>query len=104
MIVGMMMLVNGAEKSGIFSSIAVKIDGASRNPKMFAVILLFFTTFLSMILTNIGAMLISASITILMTRAFKMKPEIFLIFQAIVANIGGMMLIMSSIPNIIIAI
>ena len=103
-IVGMMMLVNGAEKSGIFSSIAVKIYGASRNPKMFAVILLLFTLFLSMILNNIGAMLISASITILMARALKMKPEMFLIFQAIVANIGGMMLMMSSIPNIIIAI
>jgi Na+/H+ antiporter NhaD/arsenite permease-like protein len=71
---------------------------------MFAFNLLLFTTFLSMILNNIGAMLISASITITMTRALKMKPEMLLIFQAIVANLGGMMLLMSSIPNIIIAI
>ena len=33
-----------------------------------------------------------------------MKPEMLLIFQAIVANLGGMMLLMSSIPNIIVAI
>jgi len=103
-IFGMMLLVRGAEKSGIFNSVAVRLMKASRSPDMFAVILLAFTAFLSMILNNIGAMLVSASITITMTRALKMKPEIFLIFQAIVANLGGMMLMMSSIPNIIIAV
>ncbi len=103
-IAGMMLLVNGAERLGIFNWIAVKILKASKTPKMVAFNLLFFTTFLSMILNNIGAMLISASITITMTRALKMKPEMLLIFQAIVANLGGMMLLMSSIPNIIIAI
>ena len=103
-IVGMMLLVGGAEKSGIFDSAAGRIMRASRSPNMFAVILLSFTMFLSMILNNIGAMLVSASITITMTRALKMKPEMFLIFQAIVANLGGMMLMMSSIPNIIIAV
>lgn len=103
-IAGMMLLVNGAERSGIFNWIAVRILKASKSPKMFTFNLLLFTTFLSMILNNIGAMLISASITITMTRALKMKPEMLLIFQAIVANLGGMMLLMSSIPNIIIAL
>jgi len=103
-IVGMMMLVGGAEKSGIFNLVAMRIMRASRSPTAFTVILLSFTTFLSMILNNIGAMLISASITITITRALKMKPEVILIFQAIVANLGGMMLLMSSIPNIIIAV
>jgi len=103
-IAGMMLLVNGGERSGIFNWIAVKILKASKSPRMFAFNLLLFTMFLSMILNNIGAMLISASITITMTRALKMKPEMLLIFQAIVANLGGMMLLMSSIPNIIIAL
>jgi len=103
-IFGMMLLVRGAEKSGIFNSVAVRLMKASRSSDMFAIILLAFTAFLSMILNNIGAMLVSASITITMTRALKMKPEMFLIFQAIVANLGGMMLMMSSIPNIIIAV
>lgn len=103
-IIGMMLLVGGAEKSGIFGSMAVKIMRTTRNPDLFAVVLLSFTMFLSMILNNIGAMLISATITITMTKALKMKPEIFLIFQAIVANLGGMMLMMSSIPNVIITI
>ena len=103
-IAGMMLLVNGAERSGVFNWIAVRILKASKSPKMFAFNLLLFTTVLSMILNNIGAMLISASITITMTRALKMKPEMLLIFQAIVVNLGGMMMLMSSIPNIIIAI
>ena len=103
-IIGMMLLVNGAEKSGIFNSISVRILKASKSPTSFSIILLSFTAFLSMILNNIGAMLISASITITMTKALKMKSETLLIFQAIVANLGGMMLLMSSIPNIIVAI
>jgi len=103
-IAGMMLLVYGAEKSGIFNWIAVKILNASKTPKMFTFNILLFTTILSMLLNNIGAMLISASITITMTKALKMKSEMLLIFQAIVANLGGMMLLMSSIPNIIIAI
>ena len=103
-IIGMMLLVNGAEKSGIFNNISVRILKASKSPTSFAIILLSFTVFLSMILNNIGAMLISASITITMTKALKMKSETLLIFQAIVANLGGMMLLMSSIPNIIVAI
>jgi len=103
-IIGIMLLVNGAEKSGIFNTISVRILKASKSQTSFAIILLSFTAFLSMILNNIGAMLVSASITITMTKALKMKSETLLIFQAIVANIGGMMLLMSSIPNIIVAI
>ncbi|MCW3992493.1 MAG: SLC13 family permease [Candidatus Bathyarchaeota archaeon] len=103
-IIGMMLLVRGAERSGIFSSIAVRIMKASRTPTSFAIILMSFTMILSMLLNNIGAMLISATITITMTRSLKMKPETFFIFQAILANLGGMMLMMSSIPNIIVAV
>jgi Na+/H+ antiporter NhaD/arsenite permease-like protein len=103
-IIGMMLLVNGAEKSGIFNSVSVRILKASKSQTSFAIILLCFTAFLSLILNNIGAMLISASITITMTKALKMKSETLLIFQAIIANLGGMALMMSSIPNIIIAV
>jgi Na+/H+ antiporter NhaD/arsenite permease-like protein len=103
-VIGMMLVVNGAEKSGIFNSMSVRILKASRSPTSFAIILLSFTALLSMVLNNIGAMLVSASITITMTKALKMKSETLLIFQAIIANLSGMTLMMSSIPNIIIAV
>ncbi len=103
-IIGMMLLVNGAEKSGIFDIVAVRILRASNSITSFAAILMVFTLFLSMVLNNIGAMLVSAGITTTMMRALKMKPNTFLIFQALIANIGGMMLLMSSIPNIIVSI
>ena len=103
-IFGIMLLVNGAEKSGIFRWLAVRILRVSRSPRMFAAILLVFTAFLSLFLNNIGAMLICASMTIVLTRALKMRPEMLLVYQAIVVNLGGMMLLMSSIPNIIVAI
>ena len=91
-IFGIMLLVNGAEKTGIFRWLAAQILRVSKSPKMFAVILLVFTAFLSLFLNNIGAMLICASMTIVLTRALKMRPEMLLVYQAIVVNQGGMIL------------
>ncbi len=103
-IVGMMLLVRGAERSGIFNLFAKKITRASRSLNSFAIVLMLLTLILSMLLNNIGAMLIVATITIPLAKALKIEPETFLIFQAIIVNIGGMMLLMSSIPNIIVAV
>ena len=103
-IVGMMLLVRGAERSGIFNLFAKKITRASRSLISFAIILMFLTLILSIFLENIGGMLIMATITIPLARSLKIKSETFLIFQAIIVNIGGMMLLMSSIPNIIVAV
>jgi Na+/H+ antiporter NhaD/arsenite permease-like protein len=103
-IVGMMLLVRGAERSGIFNLFAKKITKASNSITSFAIVLMLLTLILSMLLNNIGAMLIVATITIPLAKALKIKSETFLIFQAIVVNIGGMMLLMSSIPNIIVAV
>jgi len=103
-IVGMMILIRGAENSGVFNRIATRIMKSSRSINSFAVILMSFTMILSILLNNIGAMLISATITIPMTSSLKLKPDTFLIFQSIIANLGGLTLLMSSIPNIIVAI
>ncbi len=103
-IIGMMFLVRGAERSGIFNLFAKKITKASKSLTSFAIVLMILTLILSMLLNNIGAMLIVATITIPLAKALKIKSETFLIFQAIIVNIGGMMLLMSSIPNIIVAV
>lgn len=103
-IIGMMLLVRGAERSGIFNLLAKKITKASRSLTSFGIVLMLLTLILSMLLNNIGAMLIVATITIPLAKALKLKSETFLIFQAIIVNIGGMMLLMSSIPNIIVAV
>ena len=103
-IVGMMFLVRGAERSGIFNLFAMKITKTSRSLNSFAIVMMLLTLILSMLLNNIGAMLIVATITIPLTKALKIKSETLLIFQAIIVNIGGMMLLMSSIPNIIVAV
>jgi Na+/H+ antiporter NhaD/arsenite permease-like protein len=103
-ILGLFLLVRGAERSGLFQLMAVKIMRNSSSPTAFAVILLSFTVLLSLLVSNIGAMLIMASITITMARSLKIRPQTLLIFQAIVINVGGMTLWTGSIPNIIIGI
>jgi len=103
-ILGLFLLVRGAERSGLFQFLAVKIMRSSRSPTAFAVILLSFTVILAVFVSNIGAMLIMASITITMARSLKIKPQTLLVFQAVVINVGGMTLWMGSIPNIIIGI
>jgi Na+/H+ antiporter NhaD/arsenite permease-like protein len=103
-VLGLFLLVRGAERSGLFQYLAVKIMRNSRSPTAFAVILLTFTVVLAVFVSNIGAMLIMASITITMARSLKIRPQTLLIFQAVVINVGGMTLWMGSIPNIIIGI
>lgn len=102
-VLGLFLLVKGTERSGLFRSLAVKIMKSSQSPKHFAIILLSFTMILALFVSNIGAMLIMAIITITITRSLKLKPQTFLIFQSILSNMGGMMLLTSSIPNVIIA-
>ncbi|MBQ03621.1 hypothetical protein CL673_02780 [Candidatus Bathyarchaeota archaeon] len=103
-VLGLFLLVRGAERSGLFQFLAVKIMRNSKTPTAFAAILLSFTVFLAIFVSNIGAMLIMASITITMARSLKIRPQILMIFQAVVINIGGMTLWTGSIPNIIIGI
>jgi Na+/H+ antiporter NhaD/arsenite permease-like protein len=103
-ILGLFLLVRGAERSGLFQYLAIKIMKGSKSPTAFAVILLTFTVILAVFVSNIGAMLVMASITITMARSLKIKPQTLLIFQAVVINVGGMTLWMGSIPNIIIGI
>jgi len=103
-ILGLFLLIRGAERSGLFQLLAVKIMRNSKSPTSFAIILLSFTMLLSLLVSNIGSMLIMASITITMAKSLKIKPQTLLIFQAIVINIGGMTLWTGSIPNIIIGI
>ncbi len=101
---GLFLLVRGAERSGLFQLLAVQIMRASGSPMSFAVILMTFAFILALFVSNIGAMLIMASITITMARSLKIKPQTLLIFQSFVINIGGMVLWMGSIPNIIIGL
>ncbi|UCD45120.1 MAG: anion permease [Candidatus Bathyarchaeota archaeon] len=103
-IFGLFLLVRGAERSGLFQLTAVQIMRSSRSPTSFAVILLSFTVILAVFVSNIGAMLIMASITITMARSLKIRPQTLLVFQAVVINVGGMTLWTGSIPNIIIGI
>lgn len=103
-VVGLFLLVEGAERSGLLQLLASKIMMSSRSPTSLAIILLSFTMVLAIFVSNIGAMLVTATITITMAKSLKIRPQTILIFQAILINIGGMMLLMGSIPNIIIAI
>ena len=59
-IFGLFLLVRGAEKSGLFQLMAIKIMRSSKSPTAFAVILLTFTVILALFISNIGAMLIMA--------------------------------------------
>ena len=49
-IVGMMLLVRGAERSGIFNFIAKKITKASRSLNSFAIVLMLLTDFMKLMI------------------------------------------------------
>ena len=102
-VVGATIFVEIAATSGVFTYISVRILKASRgDPFRLLILLSILTCIFSAFLDNITAMIIIGSLTIVACRKLALDPKPFLITEAIMTNVGGMLTLISSIPNIII--
>ncbi len=103
-IFGMMIVVEVVKDSGIFQFFGIKaIKLAKGNPKYLFIILIFLTYLLSAFLSNITAILIMAALTFTLCRSLELNPTPFIISETIVTNIGGIMMLTSSTPNMLVA-
>ena len=103
-IFGMMIVVEVVKDSGIFQFFGIKaIKLAKGNPKYLFIILIFLTYLLSAFLSNITSILIMAALTFTLCRSLELNPTPFIISETIVTNIGGIMMLTSSTPNILVA-
>ncbi len=104
-IFGASLFVDVTSKSGLFSWIAIKLTKASRGDPW---ILLFsygaMTVVFSAVLNNVTAMLIVGSLTVVSLDKLGKRDLLlgFLLVEGLLTNIGGLLTLISSVPNIII--
>ncbi len=104
-ILGSSLFVDVTSKSGLFTWIAIKVTKASRGDPL---LLLWFygimTVVFSAVLNNVTAMIIVGSLTVVSLEKLGRRDKLlgFLLIEGLLTNIGGLLTLISSVPNIIV--
>lgn len=103
LLLGMMILVGIATKSGIIQFVAIKIAQSTQgDPIKILVRMALLTAIGSAFIDNVTMVLLIAPIMIAIAKTIKVKPTPFLITQILVSNIGGAATLVGDPPNIMI--
>lgn len=103
LLVGMMVIVNITEKSGLFQFVAVW--GAKKvkaHPVGIMIMLALVTAFFSAFLDNVTTVLLIVPVTFQITRKLNINPFPYLILEIFASNIGGTATLIGDPPNILI--
>ncbi len=104
LILGMSIIVQICYDAGVFQFIAFSLVKTTRGKAMHLLIMLCFLTFvLSSILNNIMTVMIMIPLSITMSRILAIDPRPYILTQAILVNVGGILFPISSIPGILVA-
>jgi Na+/H+ antiporter NhaD/arsenite permease-like protein len=104
-ILGSSIFVDATSKSGLFTWIAIKLTKASGGDPLR---LLWFyggmTVLFSAVLNNVTAMIIVGSLTAVSLERLGQRDKLlgFLLVEGLLTNIGGLLTLISSVPNIIV--
>ncbi len=102
-IVGTSIFVELASRSGIFSWSAIKLTKASGgDPFKLLAFYSVLTVLFSAFLNNVTAMIIVGSLTVISCSRLKLPLFPFLFTEGLLTNVGGLLTLVSSIPNILI--
>lgn len=104
-ILGSSLFVDVTSKSGLFTWIAIKLTKASRgDPLTLLVFYGLMTVLFSALLNNVTAMIIVGSLTAVSLDKLEQKEKLmgFLLVEGLLTNIGGLLTLISSVPNIIV--
>ena len=104
-ILGSSVFVDIVSRSGLFTWIAIKLTKASGgDPLRLLALYGVMTVAFSALLNNVIAMLIAGSLTVVSLQKLKREEKLlgFLLMEGILTNIGGMLTLISSVPNIIV--
>lgn len=103
LLIGMMIVVGITQTTGLFGWMAVhSVRLAGGKPWRVMIALIWVTALLSAIFDNVTTVLFMAPVTLSICRAFGLKPEPFLITEAMASNIGGIATLIGDPPNIMI--
>jgi Na+/H+ antiporter NhaD/arsenite permease-like protein len=104
LLIGMMIIVNIAMKTGLFEWLAVKAAKLAKgHPLRIMLVLAGMTAVLSALLDNVTTILLIAPVTIVIAKTLKTDAIPFLITEAVASNIGGAATLIGDPPNIMIA-
>ena len=104
-ILGASLFVDVTSKSGIFSWIAIKLTKVSRgNPVKLLWYYCLLTVLFSAVLNNVTAMIIIGSLTSVSLTKLNRREYLlaFLLTEGFLTNVGGLLTLISSVPNIIV--
>lgn len=103
LLIGMMIIVHIASKSGVFKWIAIQLLKLTKgHPKMVLFALAAFTAVASAFLDNVTTVVLIMPVTFVIAKEFDMDPIPFLITEVLASNIGGTATLIGDPPNIII--
>jgi len=101
-IIGSSIFVEIAARSGIFTWSAVRLLKASAgDPWRLLLLLGVLTLLFSAFLNNVTAMIIVGSLTVVACRNLGLEARPYLLVEAFLTNVGGLLTLISSLPNII---
>ena len=104
-ILGSSLFVDVVSRSGLFTWVAIKVTKASGgDPLLLLVFYGVMTVVFSAVLNNVTAMIIVGSLTAVSLEKLGQKEKLlgFLLTEGLLTNIGGLLTLISSVPNIII--
>ena len=105
LLVGMMIIVQIASKSGMFDWVAIKLLRLTQgHPKKVLFALAAFTAVASAFLDNVTTVVLIMPITFAIAQKLEINPVPFLITEIIASNIGGTATLIGDPPNIIIGL
>ena len=104
-ILGASIFVDVTSKSGLFTWIAIKLTKLSKGDLL--LLLVFYgamTTAFSAVLNNVTAMIIIGSLTAVSLDKLGRNDKLlgFLLIEGLLTNVGGLLTLISSVPNIIV--
>ena len=104
-ILGSSLFVDVTSRSGLFTWIAIKLTKQSRgDPLLLLVFYGLMTVVFSAVLNNVTAMIIVGSLTGVSLSKLGRTDQLlgFLMIEGLLTNIGGLLTLISSVPNIIV--
>jgi Na+/H+ antiporter NhaD/arsenite permease-like protein len=103
LLIGMMLLVAIARKSGMFQYLAIwSAKAAKGRPWAILALLTLVTALVSALLDNVTTVLLIAPVTLVITEQLRVPPYPFLFTEILASNIGGTATLIGDPPNILI--
>jgi Na+/H+ antiporter NhaD/arsenite permease-like protein len=104
LIVGTLILVDVSQQSGVFHFLSIKILKMTKgDPKLLLRYFGVLTLVLSALVNNISAMMIVGSLTLIACNRLELNPKPYIVTELSMTTVGGIVTLISSVPNIIIA-